>query len=370
MLYVDAKGVIMIKPVNAGFKPLKIVGAPPTKAAPTAPAPKPEEKKEVSSEISGNNEYDNAPPVNFTYQGGLTLKTPILYNIFLGDWSSADKVAMSGKLNQFSQDILKSNWMNTLSEYNYSGKGQFVKGLNLPNSNRNLDEPSIHNFLQAAIDSKAIPEGTNDINTENLYLIFLDDATAVQDNSLGITMCEAENDNAFGYHSSFVTRGGKNVFYAIIPSLSDDCLQKACKGGACSLKVSDTQLDRVTQVASHELAEAVTNPNAQGWFDVKTGNEIGDICNAKSAKIKVGDNTWQVQKQYSKAADIATNGSGKCVSGEASGTGGNADSGSAIDYSDIGLKVVIGASIIGSLWMIFQIAKAHKKNKALKYAMA
>src|SRR5260370_733772 len=88
-------------------------------------------------------------------------------------------------------------------------------------------------------------------------------------------------------------------------------LGRACN---CSLNLSETQEQRRTQVASHELAEMLSDPEfPDGWFGNES-DEIGDICNGKTATITVGRNTWNVQSIYSRAADAASNGATVCVS--------------------------------------------------------
>jgi hypothetical protein len=48
-----------------------------------------------------------------------------------------------------------------------------------------------------------------------------------------------------------------------------------------------------------------------GWFG-PSSDENGDICNGEADSITVGANTWDVQRTYSKADDIATNGASFC----------------------------------------------------------
>src|SRR5262249_45307097 len=75
----------------------------------------------------------------------------------------------------------------------------------------------------------------------------------------------------------------------------------------------DAQEQRRTQVTSHEFAEMVTDPHfPDGWFG-PSSDENGDICNGESDFIVVGPNTWDVQRQYSKHDDIATNGASFCI---------------------------------------------------------
>jgi hypothetical protein len=85
------------------------------------------------------------------------------------------------------------------------------------------------------------------------------------------------------YHSTF-QRNGTNVYYAVIPDMSGRC------SGDCG---PSSQLGNTTAVASHELAESVTDPAVGlaadygpplGWFDRDAG-EIADICNGQRAMV-------------------------------------------------------------------------------------
>jgi hypothetical protein len=69
-------------------------------------------------------------------------------------------------------------------------------------------------------------------------------------------------------------------------------------------------VERVTSVASHELVEAVTDPEvglASGlkaplaWYD-EAGGEIGDLCNGKTGRLKSKRASYLVQKEWSNAA--------------------------------------------------------------------
>jgi hypothetical protein len=66
----------------------------------------------------------------------------------------------------------------------------------------------------------------------------------------------------------------------------------------------------VTSVASHELVEAVTDPDVGlakalaaplAWYDANNG-EIGDICAGHEGKLHAGGAIWTVQKQWSNKA--------------------------------------------------------------------
>jgi hypothetical protein len=57
-------------------------------------------------------------------------------------------------------------------------------------------------------------------------------------------------------------------------------------------------LDSLTTTASHELAEAVTDPvPGTGWYDDANG-EIGDVCAWQRKQL----DRWTVQLKWSNAA--------------------------------------------------------------------
>jgi hypothetical protein len=68
----------------------------------------------------------------------------------------------------------------------------------------------------------------------------------------------------------------------------------------------DPVADAVTDVASHEISESITDPQLNAWFD-SLGNEIGDICNfnygtnswdAGHANQQWGGNFYEVQQEF------------------------------------------------------------------------
>lgn len=254
---------------------------------------------------------------DFIWNGGPVLTCPMMYATFWGSsWTKTPAgLAEAARLTQFLQDLVNSQFMNVLSQYGVGsgpGTGLFMQASFIQNVPANISDTDIHNIIQGAINSGAIPEPPAN-NTTNCIIIYLDSSVAVRDTSLGITMCEPSGDNAFGYHYFFKTAKGNSCYYSVIPALDDTCLKNTgCGGGGCSLSLSQTQEQRRTQVTSHEFAEMTTDPAfPTGWFG-PLSDENGDICNGEADSITVGANTWDVQRTYSKTDDIATNGASFC----------------------------------------------------------
>jgi hypothetical protein len=263
----------------------------------------------------------------FIYNSGPVITSPVLYTSFWGAlWSDSDHQTAAQRLNQFAQDLLNSNVMNVLSQYGVgsgNGSGSFGQASFAANVPNQLTDSNIQNIIQSSINSGLIPEPPAN-NTSQVFIIFLDENSEVNDPNLGVVMCEPSGDTAFGYHNGFTTAAGNPFYYGVIPALDDACIQNSCGGGSgCTLQLSQTQEQRRTQVTSHEFAEMVTDPNPPtGWYDQSDPNsgECGDICNGESDTISgsASSNLWTVQRIYSKYDDGQSNGSNYCLSQAAS----------------------------------------------------
>jgi hypothetical protein len=102
------------------------------------------------------------------------------------------------------------------------------------------------------------------------------------------------------YHSFIGT--SPPVIYANMPfgNLS------VCQVSGTPSPNGNAAADAVTDVASHEITEAITDPLLNAWFD-SSGNEIGDICNfnygangwdAGAANQMWNGNFYEVQQEF------------------------------------------------------------------------
>ena len=242
---------------------------------------------------------------NVTFQGGEVINNPQFYNVFVGDWSSSANQARAATFNKFIQDLVGSNWMSIFNSYGITKPGAFVKQINISNpsvtatSETNSD---VENIIQNAISQGIVPEPSN-VENNQVFILYMPNGVGIIDQAgLCISMCTS-GANSFGYHYYFITNKGNQVYYMVIPSLDDACLQQTCAtDSGCSLKLSQSQQDRQTQVLSHEIAELLTNPEGNsGWYDKSSGQEIGDICNGEPVPLTINGDTWAVQKIFSQA---------------------------------------------------------------------
>ena len=287
---------------------------------------------------------------DFIYHGGPVINSPQVHILFVGNWNSPPNQNRATRLIQFVSDLLSSRYMNILSQYGCGTTGTVAGTTIVPTADNNLSAADIHNLIQSAINNNQIPEP---VDQATCALLYLDDATAVNDTTSGAVLCEATSDNAFGYHDHFVTTAGNSYPFAIVPGLTDTCLKNSCPSDLkCTLHLSATQEQRQTQVTSHELSEMFSNPQVgsnEAWSRPSTGpndpHENGDICNGESATITVGSNTWTIQMMYSKYDDMFSNGATTCIT----------DSDSLPSLLPTGARRVFGRDLVHNTKSIYAI---------------
>jgi len=225
-----------------------------------------------------------APSANLVYHGGKVLGAVQVIPLFWGSfWAAGDGAHLANQINGFFDFLLTSSFMDMLGEYSTAttaiGRGSRPTSLFLTGSEpgdatvtgRTISDEQIQSALQAWITTGTIPPPTD--NT--LYFVYL--PPNVVSTMGGDSSCA----QYCGYHNHV----GGTIFYAVEPYIT--CL--GCSFG--------TILDSLTKVSSHELAEAVTDPALDAWFDPNSGEEIGDICNTSTTHL----GGFLVQNQWSNA---------------------------------------------------------------------
>jgi hypothetical protein len=223
-----------------------------------------------------------------TYQGGGVLPNVEVQGLYLGSqwYTNSTYYQECGYLQGYLSRIVQSSYMDMLTNAGYGvGRGSFAGGrISLANlsSNYYLTDDTIQSYLQSYIDSGGLqsPDGNR------LYVVFVEPDIAIMDSS-GAT----SQTSFLGYHGAF---GGTDAYgnaatihYAVI----------AYPGGAVGNAAVPwlAAVNQLTDVASHELAEAVTDPNVNyaglGWYDNQNG-EIGDIVEGQTVWL----NGYAVQR--------------------------------------------------------------------------
>jgi len=208
-----------------------------------------------------------APAAELTFRGGPLLTSVQVFSVFWGAaWQQPPQQPLMQSLNGFLQFVVTSAYVDQLGEYSTPGQaighGRYTGTATVtdPAPGSSVNDSAIQQMLERQVAGKALPAAT----PNSLYCVWLPS---------GVTVVSANERSCqvfCGYHD----RSPGGLYYAVLPY--PDCA--GCLGGL-------PPLDALTSVASHELAEAITDPvPGQGWYD-DTNGEIGDICAWQNKKL-------------------------------------------------------------------------------------
>jgi hypothetical protein len=222
-----------------------------------------------------------APPTgHLTPHTGRVIRSVRVVPVYWGSfWTAGAGQPLVGRLDAFFDYILASPYMQMLAEYNLDDgtigtgqrQGSYPIGTSEPPAQ--VTDAQLQQALKNWIAAKVLPGPTVD----TLYFLYLPQGVTVVGPG-GATSCA----QMCGYHGAV----DWPTVYAVVPYI--DC--PGCSQGVI--------LDALTRVSSHELTEAVTDPNLHTWFDPSNGNEIADICNLEPP-VSLGG--FVVQTQWSNA---------------------------------------------------------------------
>lgn len=209
-----------------------------------------------------------------TYQGGPLINNVAVETVFLGQaWTTDPSLEQNAaQLDQFFGSITNSTFMDLMAQYGTAqagpiGHGSFAGQVNVPQDpwrQSTVSDATIQSELNAEIQSGAIaPPDSN-----RLLFVFTPPNIVV---SQGGSRSNGYPTGFAGYHGSFVDSAGQLVPYAVVPNpIGNDQV-----GGL-------TAFEQQTAAASHELAEAVTDPDGTSWWDNRndatSGYEVGDFA--------------------------------------------------------------------------------------------
>jgi hypothetical protein len=224
-----------------------------------------------------------------TFHGGPILSHANVSSVFYGqNWNTDDpKGNVRNSMIDFMKDIVGSPYMAMLGEYGV-GRGTIGKSYDPvysgPKKGDTVSETQIQSMLLTEMAAGRIPPGAIG---QQLFFVYL---------APGVKSSWDIANSSTGHHGSFQFFGA-TAYYAVI---------------------ADTNFSSVaalTSVTSHELAEAVTDPdvllsNPTGpntgfsykygaWYSTKGSPEIGDGLEGQNANFVVNGHTWTVQKEWS-----------------------------------------------------------------------
>lgn len=242
-----------------------------------------------------NNKIIINTPIQLKYYGGPVISNVKVVTIW---WGGASRVAYSSKLPQFYSGVTNSSWFKVLFQYNTStqtiGIGSWVTSFDDRFAPKGaLTDAQVQDRLVTLIKNGSVPSGSNDY----YYAIHFAPGIAIDESC--VKFC--------AYHNT-INLNGSSIYYGVMPDLGTG----GCIDGCGS---NPSRFNNLCSVASHELAEAVTDPAVGlattyapplSWYDSKYG-ENADMCNGQQGKT-LGSNGkyYTVQATFSKKAN-------KCV---------------------------------------------------------
>jgi hypothetical protein len=205
------------------------------------------------------------------YNGGPVMKgTPNVYVIWYGNWNStgsntaATKTAIEHLLSTIggsALELVNSTYGDTTG--NVTGNVAFG-GSTIVNSTKNLTDRSLQSTVSSVLSSGALPRDANGV-----YFVL---------SSSNINETSGFCTRYCGFHTR-ATLGGTDIKYAFVGNV-DRC-PSGCEIQATGPNSPATNvggIDGMANVISHELEEAISDPDLNAWFD-SSGQENADKCN-------------------------------------------------------------------------------------------
>jgi hypothetical protein len=196
----------------------------------------------------------------FADSGGATLQVMQLFLIYWGtQWTATPApVPTSGQVSSAAATMMASPYMTGLNEYRGIGRG-FVRGsatITSSNPANGFTDNQVATFIDGLITAGTIPGP--DVDNQTLYCVIMPKGV------------NASNASFIGEHT-YYTRSGQRIRFAWV--------------------TNNGTLNSITNILSHEVVEAATDPEGTAWLGVAgtcsgTGwCEIGDICQSTSAVL-------------------------------------------------------------------------------------
>jgi len=232
------------------------------------------------------------------YHGGpVILGTTKVYYIWYGNWSGNTATTI---LTDLAKSIGGSSYFNINTTY-YDGSNNHVSnsvsyGSSTNDSysqGTNLSDSQIQSIVSSAISSSALPKDTNAV-----YFV--------------LTSSDVKESSGFcsqycGWHTSG-TISGSDINYAFIGN-PDQC-PSSCEEQTTGPN-GNAGADGMASIISHELEEAVTDPDLNAWYD-RRGMENADKCawtfgteytsGGANANVHLGSRDFLIQQNWVNSA--------------------------------------------------------------------
>jgi hypothetical protein len=248
----------------------------------------------------------SAKPTNgiTLHTGNPMLGTPNVYYIWYGTWGTTDKSLLTTLIS----NIGGSPYLNINKTYfdhsnvHVSGNAHYAGATTDAYSqgpaSTSLSDTQIQNIVTLALNSGAL--GPKDAN--GIYFVLT--SADVHKSGFGTSYC--------GWHTH-ANIGGTDVQYGFI---GDPSVQYPANCGEQATGPNGSSgADAMASIVSHELEEAITDPDLNAWYD-RSGAENADKCawtfgteyttgNGAKANVNIGGKDWLIQQNWNYAATVS-----------------------------------------------------------------
>jgi hypothetical protein len=219
---------------------------------------------------------------NLINHGGPVETAPKVYVVYWG-WTS-DPSGEQPYLNSFLSAVGGTTWLSTVSQYGAGYTGTLLAGTW-------SDSASVPSHPKDSQIQAEAAKAASHFGTGNSYNVEIVVATphGHSERGFGTQWC--------AYHGD--VSSDPNVTYTYLPYMTDagtSCGENSVNSGSAGI------LDGVSIVEGHELAESITDPLLNAWYD-SSGYEIGDKCAwVNLADVTMSGKSYAMQPLWSNAA--------------------------------------------------------------------
>ncbi len=216
---------------------------------------------------------------NFTDHNGTVIQFVRAYLIFWGSaWtSSPPPTPTTAQVTDAVNRILSGGYLTGLSQYRGIGQGYILGSTTVTSSNppNGFTDTNVSNFINGLINAGTIPN--LDADNQTLYIVFMPKGT------------NASNSNFIGEHTYFTNSNNKRVHFSWV--------------------TNNGTLSSISTITSHEIAEAMTDPEGSAILgDAGTCSgtgwcEIGDVCQGTNGTVN-GASVQSYWSQKDKACEV------------------------------------------------------------------
>ena len=216
-------------------------------------------------------------PGDLTYHGGAVLKNVVSHNIYLDGSGACTTGACWGDPERYLKDLSKSKFIHLVDEFTGSDQdGRYTVG---PPVHTSTPSGTLLTDNDALAVVHAAAKASGKTGYGHMYHVFLAPGTDLCFDSSYSVCYSPDNGPTFyfcAYHSSVDFADVGHVVYSVEPyqNVSGCSVRPGTPNGQL--------VDSTNSVLSHELFEAITDPDGDGWWNSTDNanyfNENGDEC--------------------------------------------------------------------------------------------